>query len=157
VSVDGIIQVLFIVHLILKLLVFPPIISLRVQAEFNYKEDNPMFMVMFVLDNVDYLDEVLEKWSELGVTGATIIESSGLHRRQQQRIPMRFNYSGEGVTEEIGNITLFTIVLDKGMIEKCLEAAESVVGDLDAPNTGVFSAWPLMATKGVRSHFEMRK
>ncbi len=35
------------------------------------------------------------------------------------------------------------------MVEACLAATEKIVGDLDKPDTGVFSAWPLTFTKGI--------
>ncbi len=108
-----------------------------------------MFMIMFVLDNYDYLETVLKAWSDLGVSGATIAETSGLHRFRKKRIPMRFNYSNVYGTEEVGNITLFTIVKDEKTIDECLKAVEAIVGDLNKPNTGVFSAWPLSFTKGI--------
>ncbi len=110
-----------------------------------------MFMIMFVLDNYDYLEAVLKAWYELGVGGATIAETSGLHRFRKKRIPMRFTYSNLYNTEEVGNISVFAIVRNKQMVEECLKAVESVVGDLNEPNTGVFSAWPLAMTKGIKT------
>ncbi|MCE1253227.1 MAG: hypothetical protein LWX83_06710 [Anaerolineae bacterium] len=107
-----------------------------------------MYMIMLVLDDADYLDDVLEAWSNLGISGATIIESSGLHRRHPKRIPMRYTY-GESTGDEEGNLTLFVIVADEKTSRDCLEAVEKIVGNLDDPNTGVFAAWPLTITKGV--------
>jgi len=34
------------------------------------------------------------------------------------------------------------------MIEACLQATESVVGELSNPNTGIFAAWPISFAKG---------
>lgn len=107
-----------------------------------------MFMIMLVLNDNTHLDRVLDAWAGLGVSGATIVESTGLHRRHLKHIPMRYTY-GEPPSEEVGNSTLFVIVEDEKMVRSCLEAAEHIVGDLDGPNTGVFSAWPLAITKGI--------
>ena len=107
-----------------------------------------MFMIMFVLDNNALLDQVLEAWSDLGLPGATIIESTGLHRRRIKRIPMRYAYGSQPL-EEKGNTTLFIIVENEAVVRDCLRAVEAIVGDLDGPNTGVFSAWPIPITKGV--------
>ncbi len=107
-----------------------------------------MFMIMFVLDDSDHLDEILKAWEEMGITGATIIESTGMHRRRHQHIPMRFTY-GDSSLEETGNITIYAIVQDESIVRKCLQSTEIIVGDLDQPNTGVFSAWPLLMTKGI--------
>jgi len=107
-----------------------------------------MYMIMFVLDDNSHLDQILDALSDLGLSGATIIESTGLYRRQLKRVPMRYAY-GDSPLEEKGNTTLFVIVEGEQRVQLCLQAIEQVVGDLDAPNTGVFSAWPLTITKGI--------
>lgn len=107
-----------------------------------------MFMVLFVLDNSDHLDAVLEALTGIGVSGVTILESTGSFRRLAKRIPLRYTFTDNSSIQE-GNTTIFTIVPDDETVKICLEKIESVVGSLDNPNTGVFSAWPLTHTKGV--------
>lgn len=107
-----------------------------------------MYMIMLVLDNPDLLDEVLEAWLKAGVRGATIVESTGIQRLQRKKIPMRYLYQTQGVVEE-GHLTIFVIVQNEQMIEKCLQATEQVVSNLDEPDTGVFAAWPLTVVRGV--------
>ena len=110
-----------------------------------------MYMVMFVLDNCDFLNQLLDALAKAGLTGATIIDSTGLHRRRRKHLPLRYTY-GDQPLQEVGNATLFMMVEDEEMIHTCLDAIEKVVGDLDEPNTGVFSAWPVSFMKGIRSH-----
>lgn len=110
-----------------------------------------MFMIMFVLDDIDLLENVLTSWSEIGITGATIVESSGLHRKLRKTIPMRYTYDNS-LMEETGNLTLFVMVENENEVHSCLKAIENIVGDLEQPNTGVFSAWPLTMTKGIPSN-----
>jgi hypothetical protein len=107
-----------------------------------------MYMVMFVLDNLDLLDAVLDAWDEVGIRGATIVESTGIHRRRRQILPMRYMFQSTGSVEE-SHYTLFAIVESDEVIQACLRATEQLVGDLDEPNTGVFSAWPLTVVKGL--------
>jgi len=114
-----------------------------------------MQMVMLVLDNPDRLDEVLDAWRALGVSGVTIIESSGLYRRREpKRVGARYAFGmGLGAQNvEVGHYTLFVIVPDTATVQGCLEAVESIVGDLSQPNTGVFTAWELPFVKGVPDH-----
>ena len=107
-----------------------------------------MFMVMVVINDPGQLDAVLEAWAERGVTGATIVESTGLHRRRKH-IPMRYAYAESLV--ESGNITLFVAVQNEDMVKACLSAVEDIVGDLSGPNTGVLMAWPITFSKGIQS------
>ena len=113
-----------------------------------------MHMIMFVLDDVDYLDDILEAWVETGISGATIVESSGLHRRLKKHVPMRYAYDSSPLMET-GNLTFFAIVPDQKMVQAGLEAIEKIIGDLDKPNTGVFSSWPLSMTKGIPASAEV--
>jgi nitrogen regulatory protein PII len=109
-----------------------------------------MFMVLFVLNNTDHLDDVLEALTGIGVSGVTILESTGSYRHLSKRIPMRYTF-GDNTSVPEGNTTIFTIVPDEETVNACLRAIESVTGDLDDPHTGVFSAWPLALTKGIPS------
>lgn len=107
-----------------------------------------MFMIMFVLDDIKYEDDILNSWSEIGITGATIIESSGLHRHLKQIVPMRYSFDSCD-SEEFGNLTFLVMVDSEKMVNTCLESVEKIVGDLNQPNTGVFAAWPLSTIKGI--------
>jgi hypothetical protein len=107
-----------------------------------------MFMIMCVIDDPDQLNAVLDSWQAAGISGVTIVESSGLHRhRRTPWIPMRYAFAS--TSSERGNVTLFAVVEPFEMIQKCLEATENIVGDLDEPNTGIFVALPVAAAKGV--------
>jgi hypothetical protein len=105
-----------------------------------------MYMIFFVLDDPSLLNKILAGWEAAGIGGATIVESSGLHRRTKH-LPMR--YSFDSGMEEEGHLTLFAIVPDEDRVQACLAATEVVTGNLDDPNTGVFAAWPLSSVKGV--------
>lgn len=112
-----------------------------------------MWMIWFVLDDPNQLTALLEAWETAGIRGATIIESSGLHRRRKH-LPMRYVFDS-GMVEE-GHVTLFAVVPGEEAVEDCLRASESITGDLSEPNTGMFAAWPIGRVKGLpkRSMFE---
>lgn len=111
-----------------------------------------MYMLMLVLDDPNRLDEVLDAWDEVGVSGVTIIESSGINRRRMARqVGALFM---EGInrligSEEESHYTLLVIVPDDACVQDCLKAVEEITGDLNNPNTGVLATWPLTFVKGV--------
>lgn len=107
-----------------------------------------MYMIMFVLDNPNQLGSLLEAWDKVGIRGATIIESTGIQRLRRARVPMRYVFQTAGPVEE-GHLTLFVIVQSEALVRACLEATETVTGDLDLPDTGVFAAWPIEIVKGL--------
>jgi len=111
-----------------------------------------MYMIMFVLDDANKLDKLLENWYEIGIRGVTIVQSTGFFRRQVQRSKLHLTFLIEqiSVESEEGNITLFAIVETNRMVEDCLEKTEEIIGNLEGPNTGVFTAWPLSVIKGIQ-------
>lgn len=111
-----------------------------------------MHMVMFVIDNPDLLDQVLDAWETIEVSGVTIIESTGINRLAKARqvgAPFMAGINRMMSSNMEGHYTLFTIVKGQEMVNACIRAAESVVGNLDEPNSGVLAAWPVSYVKGV--------
>lgn len=111
-----------------------------------------MYMVMLVLDDPDRLDDVLDAWHAIGVSGSTIIESTGINRRRMARLAGTTIMAGFNrliSSGEEGHFSIFVIVQNERMVQECLQAVEQMVGDLDNPNTGVLAAWPVSFVKGV--------
>jgi len=110
-----------------------------------------MFMIMLVLDKPRLLDKLLESWQQGGINGATIVDSTGIQRQLKKRADLHLHYlfTPVSVGAEHGNLTLFVIVEEETMIQKCLEATEMVTGDLELPDSGVFAVWPLSFVKGI--------
>ena len=110
-----------------------------------------MHMIMLVLDDPNRLDDVVDAWQSIGVSGVTMMETMGAYRRERRRVTGRyvFGLSGLAETAERSQYTLFAIVPDQGTAGLCLEATECIVGDLAEPDTGVFASWQLALAKGV--------
>jgi hypothetical protein len=107
-----------------------------------------MYSILCVVDDPNRLDDVLDAWHVAGVGGVTILESTGIHRkRHMPELPMRYAF-GEAASER-GNYTLLAVVETEALVRACLTATEQILGDLNGPNTGVFTAWPLMLAKGM--------
>lgn len=111
-----------------------------------------MKMIMFVLNDPGLLDDVLDAWYGAGVTGITVVESTGVHRRRAHRIGARYPFGhsrlADGTTYE-GHYTLYAAVRDEDVVRRCLDLAEEIVGDLDRPDTGIFVSWDLSLAKGL--------
>ncbi|MBP7227554.1 MAG: hypothetical protein KA988_00460 [Longilinea sp.] len=114
-----------------------------------------MYMILFVLHDCECLDDVLTAWEEAGVSGVTILPSTGLKRLRQKgalRDDVPLIPSIEDLMEHVENTnrTIFTVVDSEAMLEKVVAATESVVGKLDQPNTGILVALPVTRAYGLR-------
>ncbi len=110
-----------------------------------------MFMVMYVLDDPDLLDAVLDAWEAAGVGGVTILESTGVqrHRASGRRPALHLPFGQIPLHPLRESYTLLSVVDDRALVERCLAATEALVGDLSGPNTGIFASWPLEVVCGV--------
>jgi nitrogen regulatory protein PII len=111
-----------------------------------------MHMILFVLDDPSQLDSVLDAWNEIGVSGVTIMDSTGINRRRRARQVGTMFMAGINrlmSSDQETHYTLFTIVDSVEQVEKCITTVEKIVGDLNTPNSGVLAAWPLAYVKGV--------
>ncbi|MDX9991777.1 MAG: hypothetical protein RBS68_06960 [Anaerolineales bacterium] len=106
-------------------------------------------MILLVLDDPEQLDAVIAAWETVGIRGVTMLESTGLGRLRQSRVPARYYFQSPRAEE--GHLTLLTVVPDEESVQSCMRATEAIIGDLDEPHTGIFAAWPLPIIKGVAS------
>lgn len=111
-----------------------------------------MHMLVFVLDDPNRLDEVLDAWDQVGVSGVTVIESTGLSRIRQAKLAGQAFMAGINrmiQADQEGHYTLFTVVKGEQKVRECLAAAEKIMGDLREPGTGIIASWPVSIVKGV--------
>lgn len=112
-----------------------------------------MLQLWLVLDNPALLNDVLEAWTDIGVRGVTILESTGVHRVRSrasaQDAPFMLGFSRLLRTDQVGHNTLFAVVPSMEIVEQLVQATERIVGDLSQPNTGVLFATPVAAAWGL--------
>ncbi len=110
-----------------------------------------MKLLVFILNKTDALEEILEAWAAKKLTGATILQSNGMmHALVEYDEEVSFLGSLRSMLnpghEE--SRTIFS-VLKEEEIPLAIEAIESVIGDLNQPNTGVVFTVPVDFKKGM--------
>jgi len=113
-----------------------------------------MHLIMFVLHDPEKLYVLLQGWDEVGVSGVTVIPSTGigrLHATEMLREDLPLMPSLEDILEapERYNRTLLTLVEGEEMIDRVVEATERIIGDLDEPNTGILTVIPVSRIYGL--------
>ncbi|NUM48473.1 MAG: hypothetical protein HUU38_27525 [Anaerolineales bacterium] len=114
-----------------------------------------MFLVLFILHDAELLEELLDAWEEAGISGATILHSSGLGRVRQgggwrDDLPLIPSLKSLFDHEEYFSRTLFTVVENEATVDKVLAATEKTIGDLNKPDTGLMVVLPTAKVYGLR-------
>ena len=107
------------------------------------------YMLMLVVEDPDRADRVPAAWHDLGVHDLTLVESACYHgaAAPRGRPPLHFVYEGDGQSGAC-SITYYAVVPDEAALQRCVAAAEVVLGDLDTAPNALLAAWPLTMVKG---------
>ena len=109
-----------------------------------------MQLVVIVLNRTEYLEDLLKEFAERGISGATILDSTGMARVLGSHedlhifgsLRMMFN------PERQESKTVLT-VLPEEKIPVLKESVRDVVGDLSKPDTGILFGVPLSFVEGM--------
>jgi hypothetical protein len=110
-----------------------------------------MQFLIVVLNKVELLESLLQKLADAGISGATILNSTGMMRelaRNTEDLPifgsLRFHLDPERNESK----TLF-MALDDTKIESAKAIIREVVGDISKPDTAVMFTLPILTAEGV--------
>ncbi|MBN1537313.1 MAG: hypothetical protein JW908_11320 [Anaerolineales bacterium] len=111
------------------------------------------FLVVAVIDDIDFCPSILEAWENIGVLGVTILESTGLGRIRRagflDNLPLMPNLEDLFEKDEIHHRTLFSVVESQETVNQMAEAVQQLTGDLDGPNTGFMFVVPVLQVFGL--------
>ena len=110
-----------------------------------------MYLFVLVLNKVELLEDVLEKLVQVGISGATIIDSTGMGRALADLdndlllsgIRSIFQYSRPQ------NKTIFSVVDSAEKKNQVIKAIPEVLGDLSQPGVGIMFTLPLDQIIGI--------
>ncbi|MFH1765320.1 MAG: hypothetical protein ABIF09_14115 [Gemmatimonadota bacterium] len=107
-----------------------------------------MHLLIVVVNNPEKVDEILAGYLELGITGATIINSEGMGRVLSHDIPIFAGLQTLISRSRPQNRTLFSVIDDE-KVEPAIALLQEVCGDLSQPATGIAFSLPLDRVVGL--------
>ena len=108
----------------------------------------PMQLLIAVVNDPEKVDEILSGYLELGITGATIINSEGMGRVLSHDIPIFAGLQTLISRSRPQNRTIFSVI-EQGKVETALALLQEVCGDFTAPATGIAFTLPLDRVVGL--------
>ena len=113
-----------------------------------------MKLILFVLNNAEKTLDVLSAWKEAGVTGATVLFSTGMGRIHltdalRDDLPLIPSLSDFYIHDKDLSRTIFSVLDDDSLVEKVTQATARVVGSLDLPGNGILIILPVESVHGL--------
>ena len=102
---------------------------------------------MLFRSETDCLDEILARFVDVGVQGATILDSQGMASALQSTRGRDLPLFGSLKTFMEGarpyNKTIFTVVDSEQLVERTVDAVKDVLGDVQHPSVGFMFSVPI--------------
>jgi nitrogen regulatory protein PII len=111
-------------------------------------------LLVLVLNREEDLEELLLGFVEVGVTGATVVDSVGMGRILSHEIPLFAGLRSIIVGTRPSNKTVLSVIPGKNKLEQVIKLIEDICGDLDEPGSGILFTVPLSQVRGIVPHEE---
>jgi mannitol/fructose-specific phosphotransferase system IIA component (Ntr-type) len=110
-------------------------------------------MLLFELRDPDYFDAVVEYFTEVGATTATVLDARNV-RGFLTKVPLFSDFSRvftEG--QEFGHI--FLLAIDRGAVDRFVDGLEEIVGDFVEEGRGIVVTFPIDYVRGMPTKIEL--
>lgn len=116
-----------------------------------------MYMLMYVSSDTEQATDVLNIWVKQGISGITILESSGmqhmLNHGIRDDVGILFSLNSLLRSQEVHHRTLLSAIQNEATLNRVIEATTEYVGEWSKSNVGVLFAWPLSHAYGMASAY----
>ncbi len=111
------------------------------------REDSKRLLVA-VINDPEIIDEILAGFIELGITGATILNSEGMGSVLSHDIPIFAGLQTLISGSRPQNRMIFSI-LPASLVDSAVDLLQEVTGDLERPATGIVFTLPVDRVEGL--------
>lgn len=108
-----------------------------------------MQLLIAVINQEEKLDEILSGLVELGVTGATLIDSEGMGRVLTHDIPIFAGLDTLASRSRPKNQTLLSVIRDDATVDRVIALLQEICGDFEDPATGIVFTIPVSRVVGL--------
>lgn len=108
----------------------------------------PTRLLVAVINDPEKLDEILSGFLEVGVTGATVINSEGMGRLLSHDIPIFAGLQTLISGSRPQNRMIFSVV-SEDLVDATLEILQEICGNLASPATGIVFVLPVERVVGL--------
>jgi nitrogen regulatory protein PII len=113
-----------------------------------------MILLVFICNQPDKLEEVLEGFLEVGVTGATVIDTVGMGQILSSEVPIFAGFRSLFRGASTVNKTILSVIDDPDKVREALDIIDEIFGGLDQPGSGIVFTVPIENVRGLAPEFE---
>src|SRR5215208_114485 len=112
-----------------------------------------MQLLVAVINHEGHVDDILAAFVEVGITGATVVESKGMGRVLSRDVPIFAGLQSLTARSRAANRTLFCVA-DDAKVDAAIAVIQEVCGSLAAPGAGIVFTVPVSRVVGLASELE---
>lgn len=112
-----------------------------------------MQLIVAVVNHEEHVDDILAGFVELGITGATVLESKGMGRLLSREVPIFAGLHSLAARSRAENRTILCVV-DDDKADAAIALLQEVCGDLTAPGAGIAFTVPIGRVVGLSPELE---
>jgi nitrogen regulatory protein PII len=105
--------------------------------------------LVFVLNQEELLEQVLEAYAEAEVEGATILDSEGMGRFLTYEVPLFADFKPFMKGNKPYNKTIISVLRDESVMDRLMPLLDEITGGLDEPGTGIIFTLPVDYARGL--------
>jgi nitrogen regulatory protein P-II 1 len=113
-----------------------------------------MNLLVFICNQPDKLEEILEGFLEVGITGATIVDTVGMGQILSSEVPIFAGFQSLFRGASKLNKTVLSVVDTAEKITEAFAIIEEAVGSLDETGTGIAFTIPIDNVRGLMPELE---
>jgi len=102
-----------------------------------------MWLLVYILNEDRYLTEVLEELLEIGITGASILDSVGMLHFLSQEIPIFAGFRSILKGTKPYNKVILSVIKEEPLLEQALATIDRTVGGIVNGNRGILFSLPV--------------
>jgi hypothetical protein len=106
-------------------------------------------LLIAVINDVDLMDEVLAGFLEIGITGATVLDSEGMGRVLSHDIPIFAGLQTLISRSRPQNQTVFSVIKEPAKVDQAIALLQDVCGRFEDPATGIAITLPVNRVVGL--------
>lgn len=107
-------------------------------------------LLVCIIEKDDHLDDVLEALVEVGITGATIVNTRGMFEYLADEIPLFAGFRNLIEDHNPTNKMVLSVIRNQERLNLAMDTIESVYGSFQEPNSGIMFSLDIGNLRGLK-------